>query len=568
MRWTRRNGSWFAREAAPRWAACALFVWAACSAFVFTPLPALAQTADELFAYRVEPRDTLIGLHARLMRPEADWRVVQKLNRVADPRRLQPGALLRIPISMLREEGVPAEVLQLHGEVWVERAGAARQALATSTALMAGDTVVTGAQSSLALRFADGARTLLGPESRLLIERHVRLGASGAVDTRLRLLGGGAEAEVPPATAPKPAPRFELRTPVVNLGVRGTEFRGRVDGPRTLAEVLQGRVAVGARAVEAGSGTVASEGSVAPPRPLLPAPEVSAVPLRIERMPLQLPLGRAEGATRYRAQVYDMGETPKLMLEGLFEQSFAAWSDDIADGRYELRVRASDADGIEGQTARQTFTLKARPEPPFLLRPRAGEKVVEPEFTLAWARNPQAARYKLQVAPRADFATPQVDRADLETNELRITLPPGTYHWRVASVRPDGDAGPWGDAQTLERVEQPAPPPPPPPPGAPTSQAPHGASEGMMLSWSAAPLPGATHQVQVARDPAFTQLVLDERTPRTELLWAHPEPGVYHVRVRTVGVDGRAGAFGSPQVVEVPRSMWWLWLLPLLLLLF
>ena len=89
-----------------------------------------------------------------------------------------------------------------------------------------------------------------------------------------------------------------------------------------------------------------------------------------------------------------------------------------------------------------------------------------------------------------------------------------------------------------------------------------------MLSWSAAPLPGATHQVQVARDAAFTDIVLDERTSRTELLWARPEPGLYHVRVRTFAVDGRAGAFGSAQWVEVPRSMWWLWLLPLLLLLF
>ncbi|MFO1268882.1 MAG: FecR domain-containing protein [Rubrivivax sp.] len=36
---------------------------------------------------------------------------------------------------------------------------------------------------------------------------------------------------------------LELRTPAVNLGVRGTEFRSRVEGARTVAEVTQGRVA-------------------------------------------------------------------------------------------------------------------------------------------------------------------------------------------------------------------------------------------------------------------------------------------------------------------------------------
>jgi hypothetical protein len=424
--------------------------------------------------------------------------------------------------------------------------------------------VTTGTQSSASLRFADGTRLQLVPGTQVALDRHVRLGASGGVETRLRLIGGGAEAQVP-RTAP--AARFELRTPVVNLGVRGTEFRGRVDGERTLAEVTEGRVAAGALALEAGFGTVATASGVAPPRALLPAPDLAAVPARIGRVPLQLPLGRAApGGVRFRAQIFSTAEVPQLLLEGSFEQPLAAWTDDLPDGRYELRVRAADAEGIEGQTARRAFTLKARPEPPFLLRPRAGEKLVDEQVTFAWARNPQAAGYRLQVAPDPGFAAPTLERNDLTANELRLPLALGTHHWRVASVRADGDVGPWSDAGSFERVAQ---PPPPPPPSAPGAQAASVGDQGLVITWAAVSAPGLSYQVQVARDAGFEQRVLDERTARTEVVLAKPEAGTYHVRVRTVGADGRAGAYGTPQVVEVPSSTpWWLWLLPALLLLF
>lgn len=543
------------------WATCALLLAA-------SALAQQAPAAGDDWLYRIERGDTLIGLHERLLRPDADWRVVQRLNRIADPHRLRPGSTLRIPVALLREEAATAEVLHVHGEVWLERPGAARQALTTAVAVAAGDMLVTGAQSSVSLRFADGARTQLGPNGRLVVDRHVRLGASGGVDTRLRLDGGGAEAQVPPvqpAAGPaRPAPRFEMRTPVVNLGVRGTEFRGRVDGARTVAEVVQGRVAAGTQTLDAGFGTVATAAGVAPPRPLLAAPDLATVPERVERIPLQLRLPRVEGARAVRVQVYDTGDVPRLLLDGLFEQPSAAWADDLPDGRYELRARASDADGVEGLAARRVFTLKARPEPPFLLRPRSGEKTTDEQVTLAWARNPQAALYKVEVAPQPDFAAPTVRRDDIEGTELRVAVPLGMHHWRVAAVRAGGDAGPWGDPQLFERV---AVPPPPPPPSAPGGQKAVAADQGIVITWSASPVPGATYQVQVARDAAFTQLVLDERTSRTEALLAKPEAGIYHLRVRTIGADGRAGAFGGGQEIEVPRS-WpgWLWLLPLLLL--
>lgn len=521
-------------------------------------LPSHAADDDAYWHHRIAPGDTLIGLHAQWLRPDADWRAVQRLNRIADPRRLRPGAVLRLPLAMLRETPQRAEVLHVHGQVLVERSGQAPESLAAAALLDAGDVVVTGPQASVSLLFADGSRTLLGPGSRLSIERHARIGAAQALDTRLRLDAGSADTQVPPAT---PAPRFELRTPVVNLGVRGTDFRGRIDGERVLAEVEQGQVAAGPQIVSAGFGAVATAAGVGVPRALLPPPALAAMPARVERLPLQLAFAPVPGAQRYHARVAAAGVPDRLLLDGYFDTPPAAWLDDLPDGRYELQLRAVDADGLEGREARAPFTLKARPEPPLQLRPRAGETLLDEAVAFAWARHPDAARYRLQVATEPGFAAPAVDRDDVRGTELQLALPPGTYLWRVATVRADGDTGPWSDARPLQRVER------PPPPAAPAAQEPRAAAGGLVLGWSPAPLPGVRYQLQVARDAAFAQIVVDETTDRHEFLLADPEPGEYHVRVRAIAADGRSGPFGAAQVVEVPRSLWWLWLLPLLLLL-
>jgi hypothetical protein len=516
-------------------------------------------TAGSDWTHVVEPGDTLIGLQRQLLRPGANWRVIQRLNRVADPYRLQPGKPLRIPAALLRAEPLDAEVLHAHGDVWLERAGAARQPLAAAASLRAGDIVGTGAKSSLTLRFADGSRTQLGPNGQLRLDNHARLGGAGVVRTELRLDAGGTETQVPPQ---RTTPRFDLRTPAVNLGVRGTQFRARVDEARTLVEVEQGQVAAGRRAVDAGFGAVATTQGTSGPQPLLPAPALAGLPERIERLPLQLAWPTAGNAGRYRAQVLDVSaETPRLVLEAALAQSQVEWPDELPDGRYELRVRAADAQGLEGRSASHVFTLDTQPVPPFPLRPRADERLEAESTTLAWARNPQAARYRLQIASEPGFAQPVLTRDDLTATELAAALPLGMWHWRVGSITADGDIGPWGDVRRFERVH------PPPPPPAPTAEVPRKTDTGIVVGWSASTLPGASYQVQIARDAAFTDLLVDERVTRTEQLLPAPAPGTYHVRVRTIGADGRAGAFGAPQLVEVPRSLWWLWLLPLLLLL-
>lgn len=511
--------------------------------------------AKDFYDYRLMPGDTLIGVTQRLLRPGTNWRALRAHNRISQPRRLRSGQWLHIPLSLLREQAVVAEVVYAHGEVSIERGGATAAALRSGETLSAGDLVRTGPQSSTALRFADGSRLMLRPGSALRVERMVRVGPDVQVDTRVQLDQGGAETRVPAGQVGKGASRLEIRTPVANLGVRGTDFRAAVDGPRASVEVLEGTVGVSTTRVPEGFGVVASPAGVSTPRELLAAPQLAGITL-VERLPIDMTWPALPGAASYRVQLRSALEPERPLLEGRFATPRARWQDDLPDGRYLLSVRAADSDGIEGRDASVAVTLKARPEPPFLNEPRAGERVAQPQVTFSWSRVALASRYRLQLSDSADFARPYVDRQDLVTNRVELEVEMGLTHWRLASIRGEADVGPWSDAQTLTRI---APPP------APQQQAPQAGADGVLLRWSDSP--GARWQLQLARDAGFTQVLVDQTVDQPSWTVRGVDAGTYFLRVRTTSADGFTGPFGGTQIVEVPSSPWWWLLLPALLLL-
>jgi hypothetical protein len=296
-------------------------------------------------------------------------------------------------------------------------------------------------------------------------------------------------------------------------------------------------------------------GSMTPPRQLLDAPDLSGASARLERVPLRLSWQPMPGARGYRAQVFAFDSDEQLLLDGRFDDISAKWVD-LPDGRYRLRVRAIDELGLEGLVATKAFELKARPEPPFTVAPRAGALVHGEKISFAWTRSSPAARYRLQLAASPDFASPVLDKADFETPPHELALPPGDYHWRMASITADGDQGPFGDAQafTLRPI--------PPSPALEPAQA---SDEGIVFRWKA-PAAGAKVQYQVARDAAFSQIEFDETSNASEGRLDKPAPGTYFLRVRTIDADGFAGNFGVPQQIEVPRSNAWM-LVPAALLL-
>ena len=78
------------------------------------PAPAPAPASD-LYVHTIAPRDTLIALSRTLLAEPRRWTLLQRLNRVRNPRRLKPGRTLRIPIDLLRTIPASAEVLWVRG---------------------------------------------------------------------------------------------------------------------------------------------------------------------------------------------------------------------------------------------------------------------------------------------------------------------------------------------------------------------------------------------------------------------------------------------------------------------
>lgn len=539
-----------------------------------------AAARESTWRYTVLRGDTLYGVVRTHCKPGTSWVALQRLNRVHDPRRLQPGRILEIPSAWLLARATPAEIIHVQGEVELWRDGA-RERVHVGMQVREGDRLSSGDGAAVSLRLADGSRVLLRPRGELKLDEHVLLGASGAVRSHIRLNAGDLDVRVPPSGTKR---QLEVETPSAHLGVRGTEFRTHVDDTGdggTRLEVLHGQVAAraladktagvhgaakrgrtdrpraasGSRVVEAGQGLRLAQSGSGPVLALLTAPGLGGLPARVERLPLRFEWAALEGAHGYRAQVFAVDDSDALLLDGLATEASARWAD-LPDGRYELRVRGRDANGFEGRDARHVFTLKARPQPPFTRSPVPGARVWGSPTRLSWTQADGAARYHLQIARSDVFEAPLVDLQDVRDTEYAAELPPGRYHWRLATVRGDGDHGPFGDAQVFEQRAI------PPAPGAAVAESDEG---GLRVRWPAAAA-GTRYQLQLARDASFAVVLTDTTTEQAQAALGVLEPGRYHLRVRSLDPDGFAGPWGAAQSIEIPSNRWWLLLVPLLLL--
>lgn len=514
-----------------------------------------AEPADAALALTLRPGDTLIGIGEQYLEPTHGWRDLQRLNRIADPRRLRPGTSLRIPLDWMRWSALPVEVVFVQGSVT-----GSRGPLAAGMVLQQGDSFDTGAGGSLTLRFADGALAVFAPQTRATLGLVRETPFGGVRATRIDLEQGGVETTVTPLRAP--ASRFDIRTPRVVTAVRGTRFRVAQDAQASRHEVLEGRVAAQGAASSApveiaqGAGLRAQDGQLGSVVRLLPAPDLSAIPTRIERTSQLLQVPAMAGAAAWRWQVARDGAFVQRVQEA--RTTAPAWLlTDLPDGSYQLRVRAADAQTLEGVDAQVAFVLQARPEAPLRLGPPDKASVIA-GTALAWADRSGSPAYRLQVARDPQFADKVFDQGGIRATRQVMDPPlaPGVYYWRLATERPDASLGPWGDPASFTVLE-------------PSAMAPPQLGDsGLQLDWSGPA--GFSHQVQVSRTADFAQAEFDQVVPGSSLNLPKPTPGTYHIRTRLVLPDGSRGPWSAVQTFELapppaPPSRPWLLLIPLLL---
>lgn len=520
--------------------------------------PAMATEPE--WRYGVKPGDTLISIAANYLTNPHYWPKLQTLNQVANPRRLMPGSQLRLPVALLKREAAVAIVIHVQGTAKRTPPNGNPQDLATGTTLQQGDTISTSPDASVSLRFVDGSRLLLTPNTQVQLQEMILFGKTGMAQTVLDLQRGSLDTRV--AKQQKPSARYEIKSRALNLAVRGTDFRAHVSETDLISrgEVLEGTVlASGARGkalpLRAGFGTLAAPGeAVRAPQALPPAPDLSRLPSVLQRVPLRFEWPAAVGVERYHAQVFADRTFERLLLDGVFQGNTAKWPD-LPDGRYLLRVRAIDRNGLEGANADRVFTLKARPEPPFISAPLDGQKVYGPQANLRWSVSSNAQSYHVQVSTKADFSELLADLPSHTKNEHALDLAPGQYFWRIASVAAGQDQGPYSDVQGFMQRKIPE---------SPQLEPAQIDDKSLLFRWRAGTA-GEKFQVQVSRNADFTQPILDTVVSTNQSKIDRPESGTYYLRVKTIDADGFAGPYGPAQQLEVPASSQW-WLLLLLLL--
>ena len=518
--------------------------------------PASTATDNLYYTHSAKAGDTLIHLAKRYLIKPQNWQSLQKLNKIADPHRIRPGTAIRIPLGDMKTTAAIASVVSLEGPV-ESTAGT----LKVGSAISEGQGIKTGENGFVTLKLADGSTLVVQSKSQVRLEVARTIANTGGVPvTRATLESGRVEAKV--AKVQKrgdAAGRFEIVTPTSNMGVRGTEFRvaSDADGKASRGEVLEGIVNVADAAatknvnLTAGFGTVVAQGKQpSQPVKLSAAPDLQATAKLQERVLLRFKFAESSGASGYRAQVAADSGFTDLRAEGVFKTAEAKFAD-LADGAYFLRVRAIDNNGIEGSDAVTPFRLKARPEPPFTSAPANKSKFSGDTATFNWASASEAASYRFQLARDATFATLVADEKSHGgvTYTPAAKLTPGEYHWRAASVRKDGDNGPFGDVQSFTLKPVPAVPNPP-------------KDEGGRIgfSWGAEPM--QRFEFQLARDATFKNLVMEKTLDKPEISIDKPgEAGIYFMRYRATDPDGFVAPFSSAQSFEVKGNYWWLMLL-------
>ena len=520
-----------------------------------------AQAED--WIYKVRKGDNLWNLTVDYLIDISYVERVQKLNNIADPWHIPPGTKIRIPSEWVRHYPAIVRVQNLQGTAQIlEDEAEQPHQLKVGEMVMLGDIISTDANSTLVLGFLDGSRILLQENSRLKIDLLMVLENTGMSVSQLQLLSGRLETQV--VREKGTARRFQIKTPVTVTSVRGTDYRisAEQEKSESKTEVLAGEVTVKGndktRLLTAGFGTITvKDQEPLPPVKLLPAPDISQIPVPFAQVPIQFSMPALEDGQGYRVQIAISDLFQDIIFNKLFYSSIIR-GPDLADGDYHIRVRAIDTLQLEGYNAQSHITINARPEPPFLVSPKPGGGILlenNPEFN--WARQQESSRYHLQVANSPDFSELLVDISNIDDNELTVTeeLTLGKYYWRVAAIDQDGD-GPFSDGQLFRRIVP-----------APEIEAPDISDETLTIR-SRSGLPGQTYHFQMSDDESFSDLLVDKYTDEPGFEIPRPGGGEYFIRVRTIDPDGFVGPFAAPQSIDVPYNYYWLLaLLPLLALL-
>jgi hypothetical protein len=387
---------------------------------------AAASNDDAPVKYIVRKGDNLISIGERYLASPMSYRIVQRQNRISNPRAIPVGRTLNIPRNLLKYKPATARLISVRGQV-TSAAGAA----SVGQTLPEGTSISTGPSSFVTMQLDNGSRVSLPSNSDVRIRRlrHYVLGDS--LDYDFDILKGGARSTV--AKQKSSDDRYRVRTPKAVSAVRGTDFQSRFDpeNDRDFAEVVEGGLSVATGSNEdlslpAGNGLAVQPGGGVIAEALLPPPALSQ-PGRTQADALVSFAPESKAAIRYTIAA-DAGFIEQVA--DIVSADGAASLADIPNGNYFLRARAISANGIQGVPA--TYVFKRRLNG---ISASAGES--DEGYVFRWLGEGEGTRrYHFQLFRSSSDQVAMVDEAGLSGDRVTISdLPQGDYFWRVGAVQ-------------------------------------------------------------------------------------------------------------------------------------
>jgi hypothetical protein len=243
---------------------------------------------------------------------------------------------------------------------------------------------------------------------------------------------------------------------------------------------------------------------------------------------LVIALSPSAGNVGMDLQVTGSGFTPSgsivLSYEGQDMVPVVAGTDGFFSGSFKVPPSRAGARAVSardlaaaGLIATATFTVESTPPPkPVLSAPPTDSQTgLTPKFAWSSVTDPSGVTYSLQISRDAAFSSVTLAKQGLTASEytvtqaeaLALTKKSASYYWRVKAIDGAGNESEWTAPFTFYTEDS----TPPPVPQMTSPQNDSQAAVRPTFKWAGVTdVSGVTYSLQVSRNSAFTQIVLDK----------------------------------------------------------
>ncbi len=511
------------------------------------PLAGLADD-DHSIEFIVKDGDNLYDICEKILENPEDWRWVAMVNRIKNPNRIFPGQKLIIPTRLLKGIPIDGLVTFIKGVASIKLAEAEEwKDLQLNDKITQGNWIRTSPQGTIEISFENHFSVLLRPNTTIEITSARKKSAIYML-YKLFIDIGKTISKIKKGTGKET--RYEIKTPSAVAAARGTEFRAGVDTDvTTRLEVLAGIVDVEAARkkveVAAGEGTLVKKDKKpeAPVRLPLPPKLVNRQSL-YRSMPLDFQFESVPGAASYRVMLARDKDFKDVIKNEVIAPQDTLRIVGVDDGTYFLQSRSINDVGLEGLSLEPAeIKVRVNPLPPYIQSPADEADIRDKAVRFEWLKVKKAVKYHLQVAEDNQFQTIVADTRDItgvssKTGSLEFK----TYFFRIRSVAADGYEGIWSDILSFNII---------PPPPSPPVEKPEVGDKELRVRWRDLG-DGITYHFQMAKDQAFTDVLLDKKLTKPEITFEKPgQVGTYYIRTSGIDAHGYEGEFSEPQSFEV-----------------